>query len=551
MLRFCLFVCVAGVTGSIFGTANAMQEDSLLVMFWNIENMFDYRDSGTGESDTEFSSFGQRRWTKGRFYTKCNAIAKTVLWIADRKGRLPDVIGLAEVENAFVVRSIVGATALRKYGYRTVHFDSPDHRGIDVALVYREDVFEKLSARPCRIYECSPGQDKGDDSTGGLSRLAKMRKSECTVVHEDFLTKHNAEISVLSRPYVPEGRPAAEELSSEQDAWIGDFGYEEQGPNAVPAAVELSGHEPDVEYGEQGIRTLMGTRDILLVSLKHRISGRTYYFLVNHHPSKYGGAKASEGRRRTAMARLRFLCDSIYAENSARCQWILPGDGQHTEADSLGQRLPEQEQRREIVGIGQCLQAGQWMSDVRIIAMGDFNDTPSGGPFDILCDTVYNTAVCREKTGSLENTGQGSSSRNGSMTGCRMVNLGVPLEAAGEGTIRYGGKWELIDMFVVSAFLAGPGGSYGGGCTDAPVSGQSQDAGRIPVARQVAAGILEKPECNEIVAGKRPAARMEVVKVPFLMTRDNTHVGEKPFRTYSGPRYIGGVSDHCPIVLTF
>ena len=519
MLRFCLFVCVAGVTGSIFGTANAMQEDS---------------------------SFGQRRWTKGRFYTKCNAIAKTVLWIADRKGRLPDVIGLAEVENAFVVRSIVGATALRKYGYRTVHFDSPDHRGIDVALVYREDVFEKLSARPCRIYECSPGQDKGDDSTGGLSRLAKMRKPECTVVHEGFLTKHNAEISVLSRPYVPEGRPAAEELSSERAFGIDDPDYEEPGQNADPAAEELSGHEPDVEYGEQGIRTLMGTRDILLVSLKHRISGRTYYFLVNHHPSKYGGAKASEWRRRTAMARLRFLCDSIYAENSARCQRILSGDGQHTEADSLGQRLPEQEQRREIVGIGQCLQAGQWMSDVRIIAMGDFNDTPSGGPFDILCDTVYNTAVYREKTGSLENTGQGSSSRNGSMTGCRMVNLGVPLEAAGEGTIRYGGKWELIDMFVVSAFLAGPGGSYGGGCTDAPVSGQSQDAGRIPVARQGAAGIPEKP-----VAGKRPAARMEVVKVPFLMTRDNTHVGEKPFRTYSGPRYIGGVSDHCPIVLTF
>ena len=546
MLRFCLFVCVAGVTGSIFGTANAMQEDSLLVMFWNIENMFDYRDSGTGESDTEFSSFGQRRWTKGRFYTKCNAIAKTVLWIADRKGRLPDVIGLAEVENAFVVRSIVGATALRKYGYRTVHFDSPDHRGIDVALVYREDVFEKLSVRPCRIYECSPGQDKGDDSTGGLSRLAKMRKPECTVVHEGFLTKHNAEISVLSRPYVPEGRPAAEELSSERAFGIDDPDYEEPGQNADPAAEELSGHEPDVEYGEQGIRTLMGTRDILLVSFKHRISGRTYYFLVNHHPSKYGGAKASEWRRRTAMARLRFLCDSIYAENSARCQRILSGDGQHTEADSLGQRLPEQEQRREIVGIGQCLQAGQWMSDVRIIAMGDFNDTPSGGPFDILCDTVYNTAVYREKTGSLENTGQGSSSRNGSMTGCRMVNLGVPLEAAGEGTIRYGGKWELIDMFVVSAFLAGPGGSYGGGCTDASVSGQSQDAGRIPVARQGAAGIPEKP-----VAGKRPAARMEVVKVPFLMTRDNTHVGEKPFRTYSGPRYIGGVSDHCPIVLTF
>lgn len=429
-----MIVCVAVVSAGISGTGRtagaAERQDSLLVMFWNIENMFDYRDSGTGESDAEFSSFGQRRWTKGRFYTKCNAIAKTILWIADRKGRLPDVVGFAEVENAFVVRSIAGATALRKYGYRTVHFDSPDHRGIDVALIYREEIFEKLSARPCRIYECGPAEE---DHAG------------------------------------------------------------------------LSGRDNDVECRGDGKKRLMGTRDILLVSLKHRVSGRTYHFLVNHHPSKYGGAKASEGRRRTTMERLRFLCDSIYAENAVLSQPFLPEDGQHAEADGSGQRLHERERRHGIADIGQCMQAGQRIPDVRIIAMGDFNDIPSGGPFDILCDTVYNPEPGRAETCSRENIGHDSSSRSGRLNGCRMVNLGVPLEAAGEGTIRYGGKWELIDMFVVSAFLA------------------------------------------EI----RPAARMEVARVPFLMTRDNTHVGEKPFRTYSGPRYIGGVSDHCPIVLSF
>ena len=46
-----------------------------------------------------------------------------------------------------------------------------------------------------------------------------------------------------------------------------------------------------------------------------------------------------------------------------------------------------------------------------------------------------------------------------------------------------------------------------------------------------------------------PGIEMKVERIPFLIVRDNTHPGEKPLRTYSGPRYIGGVSDHCPVTL--
>ena len=44
-------------------------------------------------------------------------------------------------------------------------------------------------------------------------------------------------------------------------------------------------------------------------------------------------------------------------------------------------------------------------------------------------------------------------------------------------------------------------------------------------------------------------SRMSIVSIPFLMTWDNVHTGYKPLRTYSGPRYLGGVSDHCPVLL--
>ena len=120
-------------------------QDSLVVMFWNVENFFDHVDQGTGESDKEFSSFGARHWTKRKFQTKCDDIAKSMLWIGDEYGRMPDVIGLAEVENRWVLWKLLNNTLLRKYDYKIVHFDSGDRRGIDVALLYRESVFRKVS----------------------------------------------------------------------------------------------------------------------------------------------------------------------------------------------------------------------------------------------------------------------------------------------------------------------------------------------------------------------------------------------------------------------
>lgn len=295
--------------------------DSLLVLFWNMENFFDYRDTGKGESDHEFSSYGSRHWTKKRFQAKCNAFAKAVYRISDIYGRMPDVIGLAEIENRNVLYSILRNTALKKSDYSIIHYEGGDRRGIDVAMLYRS--------------------------------------------------------SIMS-------------------------------PESIT-------REVPVHHGD----TLM-TRDILHVQMN--LNGRySLDFIVNHHPSKYGGEKASEGRRMAAMECLKELCDSIA----------------HLRTET-------------------------------VVAMGDFNDTPDSAPFEII-DSI-------------------------------LVNKGRELHEKGQGSIRYEGKWELIDMFMVS------------------------------------------PEISR-------KTEMQIIKLPFLMVRDSKHSGEKPFRTYSGPRYIGGVSDHCPVVL--
>ena len=300
---------------------SAGEGDPLLLMFWNVENFYDYMDQGTGESDKEFSFSGSRYWTKKKFYRKCDAIAKAILWIGEENGRLPDAIGFAEIENRGVLTRMLNTSILRKFDYEIVHFDSPDRRGIDVALIYRRSVFSMVST--------------------------SLK-----------LPEH-------------EGKPLA-------------------------------------------------TRDMLNVCLSVH-GGEKINLIVNHHPSKYGGSEESDGRRNAAMKALREMCDSLYMEG-----------------------------------------------EDRIVAMGDFNDTPDGPAF-----------------GLIESV---------------LVNKGMPLHRKKEGTIRYEGKWELIDMFLVSA-------------------------------------------------GLEDVTEMEVCNIPFLMTWEKKHPGHKPLRTYSGPRYVGGVSDHCPILL--
>lgn len=312
LLSFCLLsVCIS---------YSQEKDVNLLAMFWNLENFFDYIDQGTGQSDKEFSSTGSRFWTKRKFYAKCDAISKSIMWIGDRYGRMPDLIGVAEVENRGVLYKLLDYTLLRKYDYSVIHYDSNDRRGIDVAILYR--------------------------------------RSSMTLMN-----------ITLKAP----------------------------------------------KYGSER----MLTRDILHTRMRMN-SGKVYDFILNHHPSKYGGDIESENRRMAAMTTLRQLCDSLSSD--------------------------------------------------KLIVMGDFNDTPDSPPFSMVDDIL--------------------------------INKGLEYHEKKDGTIRYEGKWELIDMFMVSS-------------------------------------------------GLDEATEMEICRIPFLLKWDTKHSGEKPFRTYSGPRYIGGVSDHCPIILRF
>ena len=116
-------------------------ERDFRIMFYNVENLFDiYNDSL--KRDDEFTEEGTRHWNNRKYYDKLNKIAKVT--IALGAWSPPDIIGVCEVENRFVLEGITKFSPLKKIGYKIIHQESPDRRGIDVGLLYRPETFTPI-----------------------------------------------------------------------------------------------------------------------------------------------------------------------------------------------------------------------------------------------------------------------------------------------------------------------------------------------------------------------------------------------------------------------
>ena len=113
--------------------------------WWNVENLFDLRDDPE-TNDDEFTPQGDLHWTRRKLNAKIEGIYKTLTMMD-----LPDVVGMAEVENNYVLRELCQNTPLAQVPYRYVHYDSPDRRGIDVALIYRTDRFRVTASRAVNV----------------------------------------------------------------------------------------------------------------------------------------------------------------------------------------------------------------------------------------------------------------------------------------------------------------------------------------------------------------------------------------------------------------
>lgn len=121
------------------------------IAFYNVENLFDItNDSLTFDDDR--TPDGKDNWTKKRYDKKIETISKVLSEIGfETSNSSADIIGLCEVENKQVVEDLIHHPNLRQKNYGIVHFDSPDERGIDVALLYKKSAFIPSSFNSHRL----------------------------------------------------------------------------------------------------------------------------------------------------------------------------------------------------------------------------------------------------------------------------------------------------------------------------------------------------------------------------------------------------------------
>ena len=150
MIRFLslLLVCLGCVFTTVAQTFPSQCEDTRRIMFYNVENLYDTKHD-EGKNDYEFLPDGVRHWTDSRFYSKLKRLYK--VFAANGTPEPPSIITLCEVENAFVLQKLIETTPLKNFGYDFVHYESPDARGMDCALLYRKQHFEVFDSQPFRI----------------------------------------------------------------------------------------------------------------------------------------------------------------------------------------------------------------------------------------------------------------------------------------------------------------------------------------------------------------------------------------------------------------
>lgn len=121
-----------------------MAENSIRIVSYNVENLLRTPDS-------------TRHWTRSKYWNKIEKISRVIANIssegADKQDvyswQPPAIIGLQEIENDSCLIDL--CRRMRTYHYGYIHYDSPDHRGIDVGLLYDTTQFRVLYSEPLRV----------------------------------------------------------------------------------------------------------------------------------------------------------------------------------------------------------------------------------------------------------------------------------------------------------------------------------------------------------------------------------------------------------------
>ena len=122
------------------------------IAFYNLENLFDTKNDPR-ILDDDFTPEGVKHWNNKRYKRKINKLSGVIAQLGIEKSLYtPAIVGVVEVENRAVLEDLVYSKSLKNEHYGIAHYDSPDERGIDVALLYKKELFELLHTEAIPLY---------------------------------------------------------------------------------------------------------------------------------------------------------------------------------------------------------------------------------------------------------------------------------------------------------------------------------------------------------------------------------------------------------------
>ncbi|HEY0039637.1 MAG TPA: hypothetical protein VGB71_03190, partial [Flavisolibacter sp.] len=181
---------------AIFAFAPAKSQDKKYIVhtvaFYNLENIFDtINDPKT--NDEEWTPRGAQNWTSGKYKKKLENLARVIseIGVGDKNPNSPTLIGGSEIENRTVLEDLVKQPKLINKDYGIVHFDSPDKRGIDVALLYQKKHFKPTSYVnvPLIVYrdEPVPGKEKKETEELTDDQIQEDKESRRVYTRDQLL----------------------------------------------------------------------------------------------------------------------------------------------------------------------------------------------------------------------------------------------------------------------------------------------------------------------------------------------------------------------------
>lgn len=146
---FTIMVVIILFISTSLSAQNKLGKSDYIIGFYNLENLFDtYNDPV--KNDEQFLPEGSNNWTDVKYQKKLSNMAKVIKSMAVDNGRYHTILGVCEIENRLVLEDLVMDPQIADANFGIVHYDGPDRRGVDVALLYRQDQFEVLGSESIR-----------------------------------------------------------------------------------------------------------------------------------------------------------------------------------------------------------------------------------------------------------------------------------------------------------------------------------------------------------------------------------------------------------------